>query len=76
MKHSIEIKGSGTLRELIDCLEEAKLFIENKIEEGQEGDLDGQYALGREVVPSRYFFPMEVGVDKKIILSTRLGAKK
>lgn len=65
MIHTIELKGSGTLQEIIDCLEEAKLFIECKIENGDEGYLDEATSIP---------FPMGVeGRDEKLYMDTRLG---
>ncbi len=36
MKFTIEIKGLGTLKDILDNMDEVKSFIENKIEEGED----------------------------------------
>ncbi len=43
MKFTIEIKGLGTLKDILDNMDEVKSFIENKIEEGEEGIYSPSY---------------------------------
>ena len=40
IKYTLNIVGKGTTQEIIDALDEVKDFIEDKVEAGEEGDLD------------------------------------
>lgn len=67
MKFTIEIKGFGTLKDILDNMDEIKSFIENKIEEGEEGILDEAKEIG---------FPVGDHVlQQKLFLTTSLGKK-
>ncbi len=75
MVHTIEIKASGTLREIIENLEDVKNFIEEKIGEGEEHLLDGINRQGN-YSPAQFNFPMgEESRDTKLIVTTILGKR-
>lgn len=67
MKFTIEIKGLGTLKDILDNMDEVKSFIENKIEEGEEGILDEAKEIG---------FPIGGHpLQQTLFLTTSLGKK-